>query len=256
MMSSLASAMALRMGSPPGTSPRPMLPELSVSSTTLRVNQGAWAPLRLSNMLSCPATGMICTLVMTGGRHGGCAGRDAVAFYHIPAFRVSTRATPPVFQAPGSGREERGRSSGKFLGNIRRNGFPAMQQRLFQLRLAMGGRREFRVEAAPRQIMELCQHLGRPWMLLSGQGQGFVAEYRYHATSRTRQRELERIEAGFQRIVQESGVELTVAHAVDRQYLERRPVALVISAGAGDGQGFQRRPIEVVGCILPLFLQL
>src|SRR5471030_824272 len=217
MMSSLASAMALRMGSPPGTSPRPMLPELSVSSTTLRVNQGAWAPLRLSNMLSCPATGMTCTLVMTGvfllwagldalfmmllERDGG---RPAwwlrrpgcCSFLSHPGFPCKHASHAARF--PGAGLRPRGARSQQRQVSRQHpaKGFPAMQQRLFQLRLAMGGRREFRVESAPRQIMELCQHLGRPWMLLSGQGQGFVAEYRYHATSRTRQRELERIEAG------------------------------------------------------------
>ena len=47
-----------RIFSPPGTSPTPVCPALSVSKTTLRVKNGACAPLRLSSMLSCPATGI------------------------------------------------------------------------------------------------------------------------------------------------------------------------------------------------------
>src|SRR6516165_5970422 len=45
------------MRSPPGTSPAPVWPALSCKRTTLRVKKGAWAPLKLSSMLSRPATG-------------------------------------------------------------------------------------------------------------------------------------------------------------------------------------------------------
>src|SRR5574338_93768 len=61
-----ASAMVLRMASPPGTSPRPVWPALSLRMTMLRVNQGPWAPERLSSMLSWPATGMTCRSVTVG----------------------------------------------------------------------------------------------------------------------------------------------------------------------------------------------
>src|SRR5690606_37212096 len=51
---------------PPGTSPRPVCPALSVRITMLRVKYGACAPLRLSSMLSCPATGTTRMPVTTG----------------------------------------------------------------------------------------------------------------------------------------------------------------------------------------------
>jgi hypothetical protein len=47
----------VRIASPPGTSPTPVWPALSSSSTRLRMKYGPWAPLRLSSMLSSPATG-------------------------------------------------------------------------------------------------------------------------------------------------------------------------------------------------------
>lgn len=50
----------------PGTSPTPVLPALSLTITILRVKNGPWAPLRLSSMLSCPATGTTCSRVMSG----------------------------------------------------------------------------------------------------------------------------------------------------------------------------------------------
>jgi hypothetical protein len=52
-----ASSSVWRIFSPPGTSPTPVRPALSVSTTRLRVKNGPWAPLRLSSMLSRPATG-------------------------------------------------------------------------------------------------------------------------------------------------------------------------------------------------------
>src|SRR3954447_13656385 len=55
--SGCASNSVWRMRSPPGTSPTPVWPLLSVRRTTLRVKNGACAPLRFSSMLSCPATG-------------------------------------------------------------------------------------------------------------------------------------------------------------------------------------------------------
>ncbi|MNO04462.1 hypothetical protein D3C81_2255000 [compost metagenome] len=54
------------MRSPPGTSPTPVWPALSLRITMLRVKNGPWAPLRFSNMPSWPATGTICMLVMIG----------------------------------------------------------------------------------------------------------------------------------------------------------------------------------------------
>src|SRR6185369_11436341 len=46
-----------RIFSPPGTSPTPLRPALSVRISRLRVKNGPCAPLRLSSMLSRPATG-------------------------------------------------------------------------------------------------------------------------------------------------------------------------------------------------------
>ncbi len=45
------------MVSPPGTSPTPVLPALSVRISRLRVKNGAWAPDRFSSIPSRPATG-------------------------------------------------------------------------------------------------------------------------------------------------------------------------------------------------------
>src|SRR5215813_13097820 len=55
-----------RIFSPPGTSPTPVRPALSLISTTLRVKNGPCAPLRLSSMLSWPATGTTVSSVTTG----------------------------------------------------------------------------------------------------------------------------------------------------------------------------------------------
>ena len=55
-----------RIFSPPGTSPTPVWPALSVRMTRLRVKNGAWAPLRLSSMESWPATGMTRMAVTMG----------------------------------------------------------------------------------------------------------------------------------------------------------------------------------------------
>src|SRR5215212_5489904 len=54
------------MRSPPGTSPMPVWPALSFRMTTLRVNSGPCAPLRLSSMLSSPATGTTSISMTTG----------------------------------------------------------------------------------------------------------------------------------------------------------------------------------------------
>jgi hypothetical protein len=64
--SGAASSSVLRIFSPPGISPTPVCPELSLIMTILRVKNGACAPLRFINMLSWPATGMICMEVTTG----------------------------------------------------------------------------------------------------------------------------------------------------------------------------------------------
>src|SRR5258708_29845169 len=61
-----ASSRTWRIWAPPGTSPAPVCPSSSVSNTTLRVKNGAWAPLRFSNMLSLPATGITRMLVIRG----------------------------------------------------------------------------------------------------------------------------------------------------------------------------------------------
>ena len=58
--------MVRRIASPPGTSPTPTLPALSVTIATVRVKNGPWAPLRLSSMLSCPATGTTSTRATVG----------------------------------------------------------------------------------------------------------------------------------------------------------------------------------------------
>ena len=60
---------AARIFSPPGTSPTPVWPALSVRMTRLRVKKGACAPLRLSSMLSRPATGMTRMDVIWGSRY-------------------------------------------------------------------------------------------------------------------------------------------------------------------------------------------
>src|SRR3712207_4299965 len=54
------------MPSPPGTSPTPVRPALSFSTTRLRVKKGPWAPHRFSSMLSWPATGMTCMSTTVG----------------------------------------------------------------------------------------------------------------------------------------------------------------------------------------------
>ena len=61
-----ASSSVWRILSPPGTSPTPVRPALSVRMTRLRVKNGPCAPLRLSSMLSRPATGMTRISVTTG----------------------------------------------------------------------------------------------------------------------------------------------------------------------------------------------
>jgi hypothetical protein len=64
--SGAASCSVWRIFSPPGTSPTPVRPALSVSTSRLRVKKGPCAPLRLSSMLSRPATGIARSAVMTG----------------------------------------------------------------------------------------------------------------------------------------------------------------------------------------------
>src|SRR5690606_39633562 len=63
---SAASSRVARTPSPPGTSPTPVRPSESVSTTRLRVKNGACAPLRLSSMESRPATGTTRIAVTTG----------------------------------------------------------------------------------------------------------------------------------------------------------------------------------------------
>ena len=61
-----ASSSVWRILSPPGTSPTPVWPVSSVRISRLRVKNGPWAPLRLSNMPSCPAMGMTCMRMTRG----------------------------------------------------------------------------------------------------------------------------------------------------------------------------------------------
>jgi hypothetical protein len=61
-----ASSRVRRMGSPPGTSPTPVLPSESVRITRFRVKNGPCAPLRFSNMLSRPAIGITVRSRTTG----------------------------------------------------------------------------------------------------------------------------------------------------------------------------------------------
>ena len=63
-----ASSMVARMASPPGTSPRPVRPELSLRMIRLRVKKGPCAPDRFISMLSWPATGMTRNAVTSGVR--------------------------------------------------------------------------------------------------------------------------------------------------------------------------------------------
>ena len=49
-----------------GISPTPRLPDSSSSTSTQRMNQGAWPPLRLSRKPSSPATGTMFILVILG----------------------------------------------------------------------------------------------------------------------------------------------------------------------------------------------
>ncbi len=63
---SRASSSVFLIFSPPGTSPTPVWPELSVRMTRLRVKNGACAPLRLRSMPSRPATGITSIAVTTG----------------------------------------------------------------------------------------------------------------------------------------------------------------------------------------------
>src|SRR5699024_766879 len=58
--------MVARMSSPPGTSPRPVRPSLSLTMAMFRVKYGAWAPERFISIESKPATGTTSTSVMVG----------------------------------------------------------------------------------------------------------------------------------------------------------------------------------------------
>ncbi len=64
--SARASSSVWRIFSPPGTSPTPVRPALSVRISRLRVKKGPCAPLRFISMLSRPATGITCISVTTG----------------------------------------------------------------------------------------------------------------------------------------------------------------------------------------------
>ena len=64
--SSLASVKVRRIFSPPGTSPMPVWPALSVRIRRLRVKNGPCAPDKLSSMPSRPATGTARSDLTTG----------------------------------------------------------------------------------------------------------------------------------------------------------------------------------------------
>src|ERR1035441_4253490 len=61
-----ASSSTRRIFSPPGTSPTPVWPAVSVSRTMFRVKNGPWAPLKFSSIESCPATGITRIVAITG----------------------------------------------------------------------------------------------------------------------------------------------------------------------------------------------
>src|SRR5687768_9887499 len=61
-----ASSVVWRIFSPPGTSPTPVRPALSVRISRLRVKNGPCAPLRLSSIESRPATGITRIATMRG----------------------------------------------------------------------------------------------------------------------------------------------------------------------------------------------
>ena len=92
---SAASSIVCLIASPPGTSPRPSRPSESVTIAMLRVKNGPWAPLRLSSIESCPATGTTSTLAMVVGH-----------FFEL-SVEAATQA-PGVVVADGSG-QQRGR---------------------------------------------------------------------------------------------------------------------------------------------------
>jgi len=83
------------MRSPPGTSPTPVWPALSVSKTILRVKNGPWAPLRLSSMLSRPATGTTRMAVTMGVSEWVGEGLMGVGY---SAIRNSTRLISPTMK--------------------------------------------------------------------------------------------------------------------------------------------------------------
>ena len=74
--SARASSSVWRIFSPPGTSPTPVRPALSVRISRLRVKNGPWAPLRFSSMLSRPATGMTRSSVIVGVDEAGMSVSD------------------------------------------------------------------------------------------------------------------------------------------------------------------------------------
>src|SRR4051812_7185540 len=78
------------MRSPPGTSPTPVWPAASRRITTLRVKNGACAPLRFRSMLSRPATGMTSMSVIAGA-----------AFLPGGSLRDMNLLTPAVPAADG-----------------------------------------------------------------------------------------------------------------------------------------------------------
>ena len=117
--------MVARIGSPPGTSPRPSRPSESVTMAMLRVKYGPCAPLRLSSIESWPATGTTST----------CGDRGVVTA--AAALRRSGGSSPTgCRRGPGRAARRRARPG-------RRPGAGTARSRGCRPRCAgVGGRRE------------------------------------------------------------------------------------------------------------------
>ena len=85
MTNGRASSRVWRMRFPPGTSPTPVWPALSLKMTILRVNNGPCAPLKLSSMLSSPATGITNISVTSGAPKIACSALTFLSRVTAPA---------------------------------------------------------------------------------------------------------------------------------------------------------------------------
>src|SRR5579864_3702192 len=93
--------MVLRMLSPPGTSPTPVLPALSCRITMLRVKNGPCAPLRFINMLSRPATGTTRSSVTVGVAFDGVVFVDMRVGPGQWVSRLDEESAWFIFNVPG-----------------------------------------------------------------------------------------------------------------------------------------------------------